>query len=1155
MIKSALLPKPDVQMAKPLPASTPSQVFFAQRKATLPGQGETMVAAPRDAGQKLAPAVREEMERGFDSDFSSVQIHDDAAAHDSARAINARAYTAGNNIVFGEGAYRPDSKGGKALLAHELAHTLQQDGVQMKSNDPLPTAFDSELEREADRAALTVTSGRSAGAMTRVNRPTVFKAEGDPPAGTSADTVDSASPADDGAPTAPPPDIPADVEVIEETPSGPGATRLVVQMGTLKLPRVKGKGEWVEQAYKARASGGGLIFTPKFKGGSFGAATSVAAYAEKPGEKYKNVWLNNYGFKTLRGMATTFKEAATRENADPEVKAAYEDEGAKNIINQYSLSNKLPAGGCDIDHIVEKQLKGTSTPGNLQLLVSSKNQESGRETYKYLKSETERVLSPNRKNVVDFQMRFNDVQLVADDSDGSYIVEKTLRSGKVKGSDEVAASAGGTAILLEAGGNREVVYGRKGETTGIDMGDRRLIPGMKLKTYQRARNSSASGGIDTVKAILASKPLIPGSKDITLLATVTKAPVESDGSAGKSGEKKAAASEFRKLQLHPSANQNLPFHYPYLSPGYFRKLAVDENQNLTGEGVIKPSIKFLGDLKVRFGPDQLDLVQDIDVATLNKSAYMRRLAGYFRFTDGSLAIDLVNFKPSGNLGFSVGPYKKPIMTGNVNAMVDNGNFVAKGTLAPGAGLPGSGDISGAVGFSQTSGWSGEIKLPPKIEILPNATVTGKVGFIEEDGQFQPYADGAMNAVILGQNVEFSVGWSNRAKTMVYRGALAIKKPFPMVDQLKLSAAYTGGNALYLNGTASLNWRNIVTGSGKISYTITKDKQKGWFYGEVDINFKKDKLNGSGKAIFGDDGIKTIDASCTYQLTEKIKATVGVKYSRAAGKKTEDRFLFTGAVNVSNVKLFDPWPKTPAKKTFLDIGHTQYIPIPPFPAISISLSMTGELGARYQFGPGTIGGTVTIEGYFLSEDPRIKAKLDSALKLPAFGELYGRFGVMIGAAVAQGLVGAEGGVYLKPSIRIDLLGSVIAEADYVQDRGFSFSGLAKVDGSLTGSFAVDAAVSVYFMRGLLEKEWLIPIEKWGPVDLIDKFTLILGKVSYSSEKGMTWPSLSDISISPEKYSPMTMIKGMLEKQKGEKKSARKIPEHIQYNSQYAKMPLY
>lgn len=61
--------------------------------------------------------------------FSQVRVHNDARAAASARAVNARAYTVGNAIVFGDGEYVPQTSGGRRLLAHELTHVIQQGGA------------------------------------------------------------------------------------------------------------------------------------------------------------------------------------------------------------------------------------------------------------------------------------------------------------------------------------------------------------------------------------------------------------------------------------------------------------------------------------------------------------------------------------------------------------------------------------------------------------------------------------------------------------------------------------------------------------------------------------------------------------------------------------------------------------------------------------------------------------------------------------------------------------------------------------------------------------------------------------------------------------------------------------------------------------------
>jgi outer membrane protein OmpA-like peptidoglycan-associated protein len=80
------------------------------------------------AGRPLDATARQFMEPRFGHDFSNVRIHTGSQAAESARAVNALAYTVGHNVVFGSGHYAPATQAGRKLLAHELAHTVQQEG-------------------------------------------------------------------------------------------------------------------------------------------------------------------------------------------------------------------------------------------------------------------------------------------------------------------------------------------------------------------------------------------------------------------------------------------------------------------------------------------------------------------------------------------------------------------------------------------------------------------------------------------------------------------------------------------------------------------------------------------------------------------------------------------------------------------------------------------------------------------------------------------------------------------------------------------------------------------------------------------------------------------------------------------------------------------
>lgn len=92
----------------------------------------------RSSGLPLDPEVRSVMEPRFGCDFGRVRVHTDARAADAAQAINARAYTLGNHLVFAPGQYAPRTEGGKRLLAHELAHTIQQAGIVAREAEIIP---------------------------------------------------------------------------------------------------------------------------------------------------------------------------------------------------------------------------------------------------------------------------------------------------------------------------------------------------------------------------------------------------------------------------------------------------------------------------------------------------------------------------------------------------------------------------------------------------------------------------------------------------------------------------------------------------------------------------------------------------------------------------------------------------------------------------------------------------------------------------------------------------------------------------------------------------------------------------------------------------------------------------------------------------------
>ena len=134
-------------------ASEPSPAPGGREARHTPRAGQS-TTAPADApasvhrvlqgsGSPLEPALRRDMERRFDADFSSVRIHSGPAAEQSASDVDAQAYTVGHSIVFGMGHRASDVGEGRRLLAHELTHVVQQRNapstalrLQRRTRDP-----------------------------------------------------------------------------------------------------------------------------------------------------------------------------------------------------------------------------------------------------------------------------------------------------------------------------------------------------------------------------------------------------------------------------------------------------------------------------------------------------------------------------------------------------------------------------------------------------------------------------------------------------------------------------------------------------------------------------------------------------------------------------------------------------------------------------------------------------------------------------------------------------------------------------------------------------------------------------------------------------------------------------------------------------------
>lgn len=131
----------------------------AQRPAAAPVQAQQVLQGP---GEPLHAGLRSHFGQRFGCDFGRVRVHADAAAAASARALDAQAYTVGRHIVFGQSEYGGDGRANLPLLAHELAHVVQQGSQPYDPARPLPLQAGTSRDEGEAHAAAQAASGSAA---------------------------------------------------------------------------------------------------------------------------------------------------------------------------------------------------------------------------------------------------------------------------------------------------------------------------------------------------------------------------------------------------------------------------------------------------------------------------------------------------------------------------------------------------------------------------------------------------------------------------------------------------------------------------------------------------------------------------------------------------------------------------------------------------------------------------------------------------------------------------------------------------------------------------------------------------------------------------------------------------------------------------------
>jgi hypothetical protein len=1069
----------------------------ANGPVTAPPSVDRTLASP---GRPLEPSTRSFMEPRFGRDFSDVRVHTDAASAESARAVNANAYTVGQHIVFDQGKYEPSTQSGKQLLAHELAHTVQQSGLQ-RSSDALSLNESSEYhrsEREAESASEAVMSGPgiannpraisarpSAPMVSRVTKPT---AESVRPPEEGVDSVrewESPSPAlsSQGVKSVARPKKDAKDKVSDKVG--------IYKMGKLQLPNEKGPvlNVWKPLAGKGQLQAAMLpgAEEPASVEGQ-GVYTKSALKQKRPGAKQlRGIWLQKVGWSP-NDANDKWKDAAKKSKI------------AKNDATTSFEPCQVDGSPCQVDHIVELQFGGSSDRQNLQMLDGDENQAAGRNLFIDLKNKSEAIRNAQKaagNEVSTVILSFEDV-----DQGKSECTEKmkccSLESWVMKNAlsaapDESNKGQSGKPYPLRVGALPE---------TSLIIPEKEWAQKKDIPIYKSSVGENRSAAT-LVSGFLLQKLTISGAgmqgKD-EIFATL-------DARKGTAIPESLTVDKSVQLNVQkdgtlklPSDKVNLKFHYPYLSEGTITRLEIEKDGSISGAGSIKPSIPFLPLLNVKFDKDSFELVAPLDAKRLKSPIPGAKI------TEGEFGLKLApEFKPYGTLGFELATGAKKILDGKVEVTADAQGLLATGKLH--AFLPGVDNAEGDIKY-QNKEWTGGVKIEAtqlrnKLKYVKSGTVT--VGFSGKGVS----AEGKVLLDIPGtKGVEASLLYESSKHRWLFRGKGAFEPP--RLKPVEIELEYDGD---HLSGEASTGFEfHGINGNIRVRYRDEK------FSGEGKLEIHKGKANGFLHVVmhpFTDKPKFSGEGEVSYQLTENLVAKAGISIDE------QEKVRLKGALEFPKpIELFKP---IKGDYKIFEIGISIPIPGASIGPVGLKARIDGALSAGYQLGPGELRNT-KLEAAFnpLDEKPDLDVVMTSTLYVGASAHITGKISgsIVVDAVIAS----VSGGLTISATALLD--GHVASEVTlHYQQSRFEVDAKFELLVGLAIILALDAFVKAKAGIGPFsvekEKVWNLASFKY---DTGLQFGFKLKKpLHYASDQALKLPSLDDLEWTVPKLDPGDILK--------------------------------
>ncbi|SEP63614.1 protein of unknown function [Solimonas aquatica] len=1022
-------------------------------------------------GEALPAEVRSEFEPQLQHEFSAVRIHTDGAADAAARALQARAFTRGQHLVFAAGQYDPQSREGKRLLAHELTHVVQQENGVSRS-------------------------------IMRITTPPGGSSTSPPPSSASVATV-AAPAAGSGAPAG---------GAGSGGAATPGAPEYRVSVA-LQIPPIKARHS---PTYAAKA---GTTPSTLRRPRGYNAATRATAQVSN--------WLNGVltGTPLNNAALTPYRPAPGNPWSLPlqaaggatvrTLSATTDAELIRTLkIPDWSITGA--SENYQVDHMIEFQLGGQDDITNLELLNQTHNGSVG-SSFNYEINRAIRAslvstpppaspglsipATPTADFVKDnYDVVFTSVQIRGRESarreEGSSFwsqgainqLEHVTRllpgsSGNLAGTASQIALQSPTGAMVigrfAVSGNTLTVGGAQaGAIAGYSIDAATLDPGITIASLATT-TPPAGAAVGQLEGTLNLGPAVTFPAGMRHRLPIVKArenfavriaatpvpPATATGGATAAAGSGAAA---------PPPN-SIPAQFTPLSPMAIEELRV--GRGVYARSFISPSHPALAGLRLpaEIRDGRLGLYYTVDASALAERVRVPGLS--VDSASITLGYDGSNFSVAGGAEFTIRNFGQ----GSLQAGVDSaGQFQLEGGFRADPRLFDRADLN--VWYRSTGGFgaSGTLGItnPNKIRGIRSAQVTARYdqGVFNAEGSVQPNIPGVQSA---GLAVRYGPDESG-GNSLLIAGDLNLAAGIPGLSGGRVHAQLQQRDEAWqvsaegdiqpnlpgLNPNIHLRYNNgLFDGEIRASYA------RSIFSGNVNVGLTNRAVSDNGE-LSGDQpgdqlrlyGSGTLNA----RVTEWLQGGVGIRV------RPNGSLLISGRIGTpAAVTVFDQYPAAPRDRRRLFSMPTLSIPLVGAPGMGVTLNISGGVDGYAHIGPGQLTtAEVNVVDFNPAQPESLHITGHANFEVPAAAGVDAR---MDAGLAAGAVISLEAGLGVSAGVAVETRARTGVDLDWTASSGLHLH--ADLNASLSPKLKFDVHGYARVIAGALGVNWELWRKDW------------------------------------------------------------------------------